>query len=131
MSYKFGPQSKLKLEECDPRLQKVLNEVIKVYDCSVICGHRTEADQNHAFKSGMSKVEWPNSKHNKKPSLAVDVVPHPLDWSDLKGFCYMAGIILGTAAQMGIKIRWGGDWNMNNQLKDERFQDLPHFEIVE
>lgn len=128
---KFGPQSLLKLSECDERLQRVLNEVIKIYDCSVICGHRTEADQTHAFKSGMSKVQWPNSKHNSRPSKAVDVTPHPLDWSDLKGFCYMAGIIIGTAASMGIKLRWGGDFNMNNQLKDEKFVDLPHFELID
>jgi len=131
MSYKFGARSLEKLLECDERLQKVLHEVIKIYDCSVICGHRSQAEQNMAFKSGMSKVEWPNSKHNSKPSKAVDVVPHPLDWNDTKSFCYMAGIIMGTAHKLGVKLRWGGDWNMNNQLKDERFQDLPHFEIVE
>jgi peptidoglycan LD-endopeptidase CwlK len=131
MSYKFGPQSIAKLQECDVRLQSVLNEVIKIYDCSVICGFRTQADQNHAFKSGMSKVEWPNSKHNQKPSKAMDVVPHPLDWSDIKGFCYMAGIVMGVAHKMGVKLRWGGDFNMNNQLKDEKFSDLPHFELVE
>ena len=32
---------------------------------------------------------------------------------------------------MGLKIRWGGDWDMDTQVKDNNFDDLPHFEIKE
>ena len=27
-------------------------------------------------------------------------------------------------------VRWGGDWNMDNNFKDQKFNDLPHFELV-
>jgi hypothetical protein len=32
---------------------------------------------------------------------------------------------------MGIELRWGGDWSMDFEVKDNRFDDLVHFEIVE
>ena len=32
---------------------------------------------------------------------------------------------------MNIKIRWGGDWDSDNIMKDQTFNDLPHFEIID
>ena len=43
---KFGSRSKKNLATCDERIQKVLNEVIKHVDCSVIEGHRSAERQN-------------------------------------------------------------------------------------
>jgi len=28
-----------------------------------------------------------------------------------------------------MKIRWGGDWDMDTQTKDNKFDDLVHFEL--
>ena len=127
----FGKSSQDKLATCDPRLQKVFNEVIKHFDCTVIEGHRGEAAQNKAFAEGKSKLKYPQSKHNKTPSLAADVLPYPIDWNDTNRMRYFAGFVVGIAATMGIKIRWGGDWNQNTELKDNSFNDLPHFELVD
>ena len=71
---RFGKTSKRRLATCHEDLQEILNEVIKYFDCSVLCGHRGEADQNKAYESGHSKVKWPNGRHNKKPSIAVDIL---------------------------------------------------------
>jgi hypothetical protein len=30
---------------------------------------------------------------------------------------------------MNIKIRWGGDWDSDNIMKDQTFNDLPHFQL--
>ena len=30
---------------------------------------------------------------------------------------------------MGLKIRWGGDWDNDTEVKDTGFKDLPHFEL--
>jgi len=30
---------------------------------------------------------------------------------------------------MGFKIRWGGDWDMDTHTKDNKFDDLVHFEM--
>ena len=127
----FGKASQEKLATCDPRLQKVFNEVIKHFDFTVIEGHRGEAAQNKAFAEGESKLKYPQSKHNKTPSLAADVLPYPIDWNDTNRMRYFAGFVVGIAATMGIKIRWGGDWNQNIELKDNSFNDLPHFELVD
>ena len=127
----FGKSSQDKLATCDPRLQKVFNEVIKHFDCTVIEGHRGEAAQNKAFAEGKSKLKYPQGKHNKTPSLAADVLPYPIDWNDTNRMRYFAGFVVGIAATMGIKLRWGGDWNQNTELKDNSFNDLPHFELVD
>lgn len=127
----FGKSSQDKLATCDPRLQKVFNEVIKYFDCTVIEGHRGEEAQNKAFAEGKSKLKYPQGKHNKIPSLAADVLPYPIDWNDTNRMRYFAGFVVGIAATMGIKLRWGGDWNQNTELKDNSFNDLPHFELVD
>jgi len=49
--------------------------------------------------------------------------------NDRERFTYFAGYVVGIAYQMGLKIRWGGDWDMDTQVKDNNFDDLPHFEI--
>ena len=77
---RFGRSSKDNLNGCDIDLVRVFTEVVKDFDCKVICGHRNEADQKKAFDEKRSKVKFPNSKHNKWPSKAVDVVPYPIDW---------------------------------------------------
>ena len=127
---KFGPTSKKNLSEAHSALQRLFEEVVKHHDCSVIEGHRPQAEQEKAFHSGKSKVNWPDSKHNSTPSNAVDVVPYPIDWNDKERFYYFAGIVKGIASQMGIPIRWGGDWNSNNIFNDQSFHDLPHFELA-
>tara|TARA_R100001530_G_scaffold59945_1_gene43343 strand:- start:1030 stop:1422 length:393 start_codon:yes stop_codon:yes gene_type:complete len=128
---RFGKTSNSRLETCDTRLQKLFNEVVKHFDCSILEGHRGKRAQNKAYKEGKSKVVYPNGKHNQIPSVAVDAVPYPIDWEDRERMTYFAGFVLGVALRMNLKIRWGGDWNMNTELKDNNFDDLPHFEIRE
>ena len=71
----FGRLSTQRLSTCDERLQDICNEAIKVYDFSVLCGHRDEIEQKKLFREGKSKLEYPHSKHNSIPSLAVDIAP--------------------------------------------------------
>lgn len=126
---KFGRRSRERLATCDKDLQMVFNEVIKYVDCSVLCGTRGKEEQNKAFEEGRSKVKYPNGRHNASPSYAVDVTPYPIDWEDRERQTLFAGFVLGIANQMGITLRWGGDWNMNFNVKDNGFDDMPHFEL--
>ena len=128
--YKYSKTSKGRLSTCDERLQKVFNEVIKYVDCSILEGHRNEERQEKLFKEGKTKVHYPKGRHNSKPSRAVDVTPYPVDWADRERQTLFAGFVLGLAARMGITLRWGGDWNMNFEVKDNRFDDFPHFELI-
>jgi hypothetical protein len=88
-----------------------------VTDISVLCGFRDQKEQDEAFKNGASKKRWPDSMHNVLPSMAVDVVPYPVDWGDMKRFVALRTYALGVARGLGIKIRvisW--DW--------------PHYELA-
>ncbi|WP_063655804.1 hypothetical protein [Aliivibrio fischeri] len=126
---KFSQQSATRLASCHPQLQKVFTKVLEICDCSILCGHRTEEEQN-ALPSSNTQVRFPNSKHNSVPSKAVDATPYPYDEDDRERFSYFAGIVIGVGASMGIAIRWGGDWDRDNELQDNSFDDLMHFELV-
>lgn len=127
---KFSAKSLERLSTCHPELQRLFGKVVETYDCTVVCGHRGKDEQDEAVRTGASKTPWPTSKHNASPSLAVDVVPYPIDWNDSTRFYHFGGFVLATAQSLGIKIRWGGDWNGDLKFRDEKFKDLPHFELV-
>ncbi|MBP3140837.1 M15 family peptidase [Aliivibrio fischeri] len=127
---KFSPISATRLASCHPQLQAVFTKVLEVCDCSILCGHRTEQEQN-ALPNSNTQVRFPNSKHNSVPSKAVDATPYPYDEDDRERFSYFAGIVIGVGASMGVVIRWGGDWDRDNELKDNGFDDLMHFELAD
>lgn len=132
--YTFSKRSREQLNTCHPKLVQVLEAAIKKIDFSVIEGHRGEAEQNRAFAEGRSRLRWPNSKHNKMPSEAVDIWPYPFKpeyWNQIEVWENLAKVVLECAEELGIKIRWGGDWNQNGDWRDEKFIDGPHFELVE
>src|SRR6185369_7204924 len=110
--------------------------VIRTFDCTVLEGYRNEEDQEKAFNAGNTKLHWPNGKHNRQPSFAVDVSPYPVDWKDTKRFYHFAGFVLGVAVRlkeegkMTHAIRWGGDWDCDHDLNDQTFNDLVHFELI-
>ena len=125
----YGARSRKNLDECHPMLQKLFEEAIKHYDCSITCGHRNKEDQDALFDQGRSQVRYPQGKHNHIPSLAVDVAPYPIDYEDRERFYFLSGLIKGIAAMMDIPIRWGGDWDSDMEFDDQKFDDLPHFEL--
>lgn len=129
MSYAFSKLSQDRLKTCHPDLQKIFNTVINFTDCTILEGHRGKEAQNKAFAEGKSKLKWPNGMHNKLPSLAVDVTPYPIDWSDAGRLHVFAGRVLQIADEYGIELRWGGDWNGDGRTSDNRFDDLVHFEL--
>lgn len=103
-------------------------------DITVIQGHRSEKEQNEAYKAGKSKLKYPKSKHNSDPSRAVDIAPWvggQIPWENEKYFYFMAGIVFTVSEDLGINIRWGGNWNSNENFDDQSFDDLVHFELVD
>ena len=128
---RFGKKSKEQLATCNEKLRRVFNEVIKTVDCSVLEGHRNQDRQDSLYEEGKTKVKYPHGRHNELLSRAADVVPYPIDWDDRERFHLFAGFVLGTAKQMGIKLRWGGDWNINWFVDDNKFDDFPHFELID
>ena len=126
----FSATSQQHLDTCDPVLRVIFNEVIERFDCTIVCGHRGKDEQNAAFAAGKSEKKWPKSRHNTDPSQAVDAAPYPIDWNDRERATYFAGFVLGIASAHGYKLRWGGDWNGDWQVRDNKFDDLWHFEVA-
>jgi peptidoglycan L-alanyl-D-glutamate endopeptidase CwlK len=133
----FSRKSNDRLKTCSWDLQQVFQEVIKHYDCTILEGHRGEVKQKRLFAEGSSKVDWPDGKHNAYPAKAVDVAPYPIPenwgadhWKDLVHFYQLAAVVKYVGLQMGIKIRWGGDWDGDGDYKDQTFNDLVHFELL-
>jgi peptidoglycan L-alanyl-D-glutamate endopeptidase CwlK len=127
---KYSNRSAIKLAQCDERLQWVFNRVVETFDNTILVGHRNQDAQDEMFDTGRSQLRWPNSKHNKLPSQAVDVICYPIDWNDRERITLFAGFVLGTATQMGILIRWGGDWDRDWKTSDNTFDDLVHYELL-
>ena len=132
----YSNASLKRLETCHSDLQLLFKEVINYCDNIVLIGYRGEEEQNQAVLEGRSKLKFPLSNHNSLPSMAVDIAPYPVDWNNTKSFYYFAGFVKGIAEKLlkegtiSHKIRWGGDWDSDNDFKDNTFNDLVHFELV-
>lgn len=124
-----GGHSQIRMNSLHPKLKKLMNAVAENTDIMILEGFRDEATQNKYFQAGASKVQWPNGKHNRFPSEAVDVTPCPLNWNDKQGFIDLSKKVLDKAAELGIPIRWGGDWDGDGDMKDQKFNDLVHYEL--
>ena len=134
---KFSQDSFSKLSTCHADLQVLFYEIIKYYDCTILCGYRNKADQEAAFAAGNTKLHYPEGKHNHQPSLAVDVISYPIDFNVEKRAFWFGGYVLGIAqklkdeGKMTHSIRWGGAWNGLGELNSKgMLNDLVHFEII-
>lgn len=129
----FSKESILRLATCDPRIQMVLKEAIRMVDFTVICGHRTSIDQEALFLEGKTKKKYGESKHNEYPSLAVDIAPWPIDVEYMPSYYYLAGVIKCTGFRLGIHLKWGGDVDLDVDYnsKDNKLLRLGHFEVEE
>lgn len=92
----------------------------------------------------MPKVTWVghplSSNHRKKADgygYAVDMYPYPVslvlagkpkDWQPL--FDQMAADMKQAAADCGVHIRWGADWDGDGVDRERGETDNPHFELV-
>lgn len=127
---RYSPNSQKNLDSCHSELQELFRDVLKVADHSIICGHRTQADQFALFNEGKSKVRL--SKHNAIPSRAVDVIPYPIkdNWDDDRDkIIVFSKLVLAIAEYKGIAIRWGGDWDGDGDMTDQTFNDFVHYEL--
>jgi len=145
--YKFGNRSEEKLNTAHPDLIKIMNLAItrSRVDFGISEGQRPIERQKELFDQGKSKIDGINKKgkHNYNPSLAVDIYAFHKDLAtrkriayDRETLCYIAGIIVSCSYELYFKgetknlVRWGGNWDKDGViLKDQSFDDLPHFEI--
>ena len=133
----LGAASNAKLDTCHTDLQRLIRKVAERVNLTVLCGHRTEDEQNEAVRTKNSRTPWPNSRHNSFPSEAVDVWPYvpvaKIDWKDIPSGARLMGYIQAVADEMGIEIELGMDWDMDWRSAGfdpgENFYDGPHIQL--
>ena len=111
------------MNTCHSDLIRLIEAVAETEKCAVICGFRGRYEQEKAYMQGKSKARFGQSKHNLQPSLAVDVVPLPLNWDDIPAFERLGEKIMAKAEELGIKVKWGKNF--------KGLADYPHFELVQ
>lgn len=133
---RFGKTSLAKLALAHVDIRAVMNMAIKVIDFTVIQTARTAAEHQRYQALGKTTIAYEDSKHSKVPSEGIDIAPWfkskpHVDWEDRETFIYLAGIIMSCATELGIELRWGGNWDMDEQiLSDQSFDDIGHFELI-
>ena len=138
----FVPKSKEHLDTCRAEIRQLAYAALPLFDHSITEGHRPESEHAAHVAAGRSKVSWAKSKHSHIPSDAWHAVPYPVIWpeskTDFEGkmkayarFYFLAGIYKALAHEMGVEIRWGGDWDSDNDFFDQTFNDLSHYELVQ
>lgn len=145
MSHEFSKRSKIALESCHKDLQLIMREALKYssIDFGISEGYRSAMRQAELFRIGRSKIDGINnkSKHNYSPSLAADVFAWvkrdgKIECYNIQDLSFIAGVIISTAKRLkeegriSGEIRWGGNWDQDGEiLTDQKFDDLPHFEL--
>ena len=127
MTYILGKRSRSNLQGVHPDLVKVVHRAIEITkrDFTVIEGERTVLRQKQLFAEGKTKTM--NSRH--LTGHAVDLMPLNGKAAAWDRCAEVARAMFAAAKELGIKIRWGGDWNENGRSDDETFYDGPHFEL--
>lgn len=134
-NFTFSKRSRQNLSGVHPDLCRVVKRALELttVDFMVIEGRRTVQRQRELYNQGRTTpgpiVTWTmRSKHLL--GLAVDLLPAPYDWKDLKNFDAVAEAMFKAADELGVEIRWGADWDMDGNKRERGESDSPHFEIV-
>lgn len=166
MPYTFSTRSKNNLQGVHPHLVAIATRAINItsQDFIVIHGVRSREECMVNYGKGRTaaqcaakgipasyarpkerKVTWLNnpfaSKHCKQKDgygHAIDICPHPVDWSDIKKFDAIAKAMFEAEKQLiaegvipkNTNLRWGADWDKDGKPRERGESDSPHFEIL-
>jgi peptidoglycan L-alanyl-D-glutamate endopeptidase CwlK len=140
-----------RLKGVDPLLVAVVRRAIQItkVDFVVVEGLRTREQAIINYRKGRTaaelkaagikdgplpgpKVTWTlKSKHIE--GRAVDLAPWvdgKIDWSDLSKFDIIYHAMMQAAAENKVRLRYGGDWDMDGRLRERGEADSPHFELA-
>lgn len=152
MTYQLSQKSLDKLKGVDERLVKVVKRAIEIspIDFMVLEGVRSKEQCMINYGKGRTaaqcsakgvpakyanpsaaKVTWLNNPFASKhyDGKAVDLVPYPVDWNDLKKFDVISKAMFAAAKELNVNIRWGADWDKDGKSRERGESDSPHFEI--
>lgn len=148
----LGKNSLAKMKGLHPDLILLIEASIKdtPIDFSIVSGVRTTKEQQALYAQGrttpgavVTQVDGVKKKSNhqvKSDGLghAFDFCPYingALNWNATTAFITIALHIKEKAKCLGIRVRWGADWDNDGVTKaqgdkDENFVDLPHIELI-
>lgn len=141
MSFSLGKKSQTMLEGVHPLMVAVVTRAIQLtaQDFLVLEGVRTKARQAKLYAQGRTepgdKVTWTlvsNHFVNEATGFghAVDLCPYPVDWNTASKFDAIGKAMFQAAEELGVKIRWGADWDQDGNPRERGETDSPHFELV-
>ena len=137
MSYRFSKTSNDKLDKVNPSLAKVARRALELspHDFTIVQGLRTVEQSAQNIKNGTSFLKNPeSSKHIS--GRAIDFAPFingKIDWNDLDAFWAIVAAFKQAGEELGVKLRFGADWNGNGDYRDEIKRgtyDGGHVELV-
>lgn len=147
--FNWSKKSLDKLKTLDERLEVLMNYSLEntPIDFGINETYRPKSKQLEYFKKGRKSVkgEWIITdkekvitnvdgykivgKHNVNPSKAVDIfafINGKVSY-DTVHLSILAGVIMGNAKKLGIKVRWGGTFGS----KEFKGWDMPHYELID
>jgi peptidoglycan L-alanyl-D-glutamate endopeptidase CwlK len=122
MGFELNARSLKNLQGVNPDMVAIVHRAAELSSVYFVVteGLRTVKRQAELVAKGASRTM--NSKH--LTGRAVDVAAFPnnkLSW-EFKYYKSISEAFKQAAQELGIKIRWGGDW--------KSFVDSPHFELI-
>lgn len=142
--FSLGATSRARLKGVHPQLVRVVELAIERsrVDFTVLEGVRTPQRQAELYAQGRTKpgkiVTWTlKSNHFVRADgfgHAVDLAPWPIDWEGparFPKFDAIAEAMFDAARELGVKIRWGADWDQDGKPRERGESDSPHFELAQ
>lgn len=128
MAYQLSRRSENALVGVHPKLVSCVRRAIQIttQDFTVVEGLRTLEKQREYMAKGASKtLKSYHLVQRDGYGHAVDLYPYYNGSVQCEapksGFDAIAAAMKKAAAELGVRITWGGDW--------KSFQDTPHFQL--
>lgn len=123
----LGARSKRNLSGVTSNMKAVTERALQLspYDFGVTSGKRSAEEQNELYKSGASQLDGFVRQSKHQGGKAVDIAVYDENGSITWKYEYFEAVSVAfkqAAKELGVSIRWGGDWTS--------FVDAPHFEEV-